>query len=221
MTDKTKRHLIVITITAILAITLKSIRETAGWDLAMHTWNKALGDLSIIYIMTTLAIGATTKIQPKLNKLLPWARPIGIWSMALALGHIIIVIGGWDNWNIPILFGFTIVKSGTLEFTMPGFSFANITGLIATLFGLTLLATSNDFSINKLGFKGWKYLQQRCVHLLYILAALHTFYFLYFFYYSYGRQTPPPNFFITLFPIIIVLLFISHCLSFYKVIKNK
>lgn len=221
MTDKTKRHLIVITVTAILTLILKSIREADGWDLAMHTWNKALGDLSILYIMTTLAIGASAKIKPSLKSFSHWARPIGIWSIALALGHILIVVGGWDDWNVLMLLGFSIVSSGTLEFTMPGFSFANITGLIAAFYGLALLSTSNDFSVNKLGYRSWKYLQQRCVYSLYILAALHTFYFLSFFYYSYGRQTPPPNFFITLFPILVIMLFITHCFSFFKVIKNK
>lgn len=221
LNSKTKKHLIVIAVTTPLLFILEAIRISDGWDLKMHSWNKACGDLSILYIMIALSIGALSKIKPTLGNLTLWARPIGIWSMVLALGHIVIVIGGWEDWNILILFGFSIVNGGSLEFTMPGFSFANITGLVAVFYGLVLLLTSNDFSVNKLGYKGWKYLQQRCVYSLYILAALHTFYFLLFFYYSYGRQTPPPNFFITLFPILVVMLFITHCISFYKVVKNK
>ena len=221
MTDKTKRHLVVLILSTILIVSLEYIRDLEGWELKMHTWNKAFGDVSIFYIMITLLIGSLSKINKHFSKFLPWARPIGIWSMIFALVHIVIVIGGWDDWNIWWLVGFSTVRDGTVQFTMPGFGFANIVGLIAVIYGLAVLATSNDSSITKLGFSSWKYLQQRCTHMLYILATLHTIYFLYYFYYSYNRELPPPNFLRNVFLIPVLLLFMTHCVSFFKVYKGK
>ena len=219
--DKIKRHIITLLASTVLILIIEQIRTAEGWGLKMHTWNKAFGDVSILYVVLTLAIGSLSRISDKLAFLRPWARPIGIWAMVFALVHIIIVIGGWDDWNIWWLLGFTEIRDGSTQFNLPGFGFANVIGFIAALYGLVLLATSNDSSIKKLGTDSWKYLQQRSAHFLYVLASLHTVYFLFYYYYSYGRQAPPPNFFRTTFIIIIIVITIIQALAFFKVIKKK
>jgi sulfoxide reductase heme-binding subunit YedZ len=54
------------------------------------------------------------------------------------------------------------------------FGLANYTGLISALVLLTLLSTSNDASLRKLGTPGWKSLQ-RWNYLCFGLLAVHTF----------------------------------------------
>jgi sulfoxide reductase heme-binding subunit YedZ len=54
------------------------------------------------------------------------------------------------------------------------FGFANFTGLFAALILVTLLATSNDAMLRKLGNPGWKTLQ-RWNYACFALAGLHTF----------------------------------------------
>ena len=54
------------------------------------------------------------------------------------------------------------------------FGLANFSGLIAVLILLALFATSNDFSLRKLGSPGWKKLQ-RWNYAVFALTAVHTF----------------------------------------------
>lgn len=53
------------------------------------------------------------------------------------------------------------------------FGFANYTGAISALLVIALLATSNDYSLRKLGSRGWKKLQ-RWNYALFALAGAHA-----------------------------------------------
>jgi sulfoxide reductase heme-binding subunit YedZ len=101
-------------------------------------------------------------------------RDIGIWAGIVSVAHAI--IGNCVHLRgRPWLY---YVYEKTQEHLVPirhdMFGFANLTGLIAALLLLALLATSNDASLRKMGQPGWKSLQ-RWNYAACGLTALHTF----------------------------------------------
>lgn len=193
------------------------------WLLEMHFWNKAFGDVGLILIMVALFIGAAARLFSFMGRAMTWQKEIGIWAMIFTLIHVYIVFDGWVEWRLSELFGYTLHKrTGQWILTDPGFALANIIGLIALFYGLVLLVTSNRLSVCLLIHRSWKYLQQRSVHFLYLLAGIHTAYFLYFYFMAFPRQPPPSNFFRLVFPVTIVLLSTVQTAAFCKeVLKDR
>ena len=203
---------IIAKLTALYFISLRS-----DWLPAMHYKNKAFGDVALILIMISLFIGSAARLFPFMNRYKSWLKEIGIVAIILSLIHVYIVLKGWIEWDFAELFGYALnSRTNQYVLTDPGFALANIVGIIALLYGLVLLLTSNNSSVRFLTYDSWKYLQQRSVHILYLFAAIHTAYFLYFYFFAFPRKPPPPNFFIYLFPALFICLSAIQAAAFCK-----
>jgi sulfoxide reductase heme-binding subunit YedZ len=130
------------------------------------SWNQVLADTSLILLCLILVLGPVERFVPRMRRLVPWGRELGIAMFVTAGLHVVILFdGSWD------LVG--------LSFGVDGFfsdeSFwkaANWVGLVALGYAVVLAATSNDFSQRRLG-RGWKFLQRQA-YTLFVLSWLHT-----------------------------------------------
>ncbi|OUS06271.1 hypothetical protein A9Q96_09850 [Rhodobacterales bacterium 52_120_T64] len=186
------RHVIVLIIATIIGYLFLISR--AEWS-AMHRYNRAIGDVSLILVAAAMVIGPLTRLIRKkwLRALLPYRRELGIWAVVAASIHLLIILIGWVELDLWRLFGFEF-HPGLQRYVMilHGFALANAVGIIALLYGLALALTSNDFSQRRLGPSVWKFVQQGS-YILWWLVILHTAYFLYVHFLDFHRETPEPN----------------------------
>ena len=102
-------------------------------------------------------------------------RDLGIWAGTAGVFHA--VVGNFEHlrgrpWLYYIYENWQ--EKHVQPFRHDIFGLGNFTGLVAALILLTLLATSNDASLRKLGTPGWKQLQ-RWNYVAFALMAVHTF----------------------------------------------
>ena len=204
-----KRHSIV----GILGIVLAYVffQSRGQWD-PMHAWNRAFGDVSLLYLSIIMLLGALSKLI-KVNKLLIWRRELGIWTGVTGIVHVLIILEGWVEWQ---LFRFFFVFSGfTGDWVLhPGFALGNILGIVALVYALILMLTSNDFSLKWMGNKTWSYVQSK-THIFYVLVVLHTAYFLFLHNFS------APNWLRNPFLIVISVIWITHLMAFFVTMKKN
>jgi len=186
------RHLIVIALGAVG--TYFFLESRAEWS-AMHRWNRAVGDVSLVLVALAMAVGPLSRLWRKAARLLPYRRELGIYAVVLATIHATIILIGWVNLDLMRLVGFEF-HPGLQKYVMvqQGFAFANLIGVLALLYGFVLAATSNDRSIRWLGNSVWKFVQQG-TYVLWWLSVVHTGYFLYLHFLDFHRNTPEPNWF--------------------------
>jgi len=147
-------------------------------------WNKldlitfitdATGYISLMLIAITLIIGPVNILLKRNNPPSSYyRRDLGIYSGALAVIHSLTGLfvhfrgNGWQYFLIKTANGYTI--------RLDDFGLANYTGLIAALFVLLLLITSNDFSIRKLNPAMWKNIQ-RLSYVMFVMVIIHSVYY--------------------------------------------
>jgi methionine sulfoxide reductase heme-binding subunit len=184
------RHLGALLIGALVTYGFLELRST--WS-AMHQWNRATGDASVVLISLSMSIGPLSRLWPRVRWLLPWRREFGAWGVVLAAVHTAIILAGWVEWDMMRLAGFAInPQTGQFVMVQHGFGLANAIGIVALIYGIVLGATSNDRSQNALGGAVWKFLQQSA-YVLWILIVVHTAYFLYMHFLDFHRPVPAPN----------------------------
>lgn len=128
---------------------------------------------ALVLLAVTLIIGPWRTLSGKPNVIsLDLRRDIGIWAGILGVLH-----AGFGQFvhlrGRPWLY-YIYEKWNVMPVRYDMFGFSNYTGLVAALLLVTLLATSNDLSLRKLGMPEWKRLQ-RWNYLCFGLTALHTF----------------------------------------------
>ena len=132
----------------------------------VELWNKVLADTSLILLCLILMLGPMARFVPRMRRLVPWGRELGIAMFVTAGLHVVVLFdGSWDV--IELSFGFNGFFSDESFWKA-----ANWVGLVALAYALALAATSNDFSQRRLG-RGWKFLQRQA-YTLFVLAWLHT-----------------------------------------------
>ena len=211
------RHLIIILL-AFLSVYL--IEQSSNWN-EMHSWNRATGDTSLLMITCALIIGPLIKIFPKSVWLVPWRRELGIYAVILALIHIAIIIVGWVEWDLIVLFGFE--SDSSLEgyvMTQRGFGLGNLLGVVAMLYGLLLAFSSNDLSQKFLGGSAWKFLQQTA-YIFWALVLLHTSYFLYFHFLDFHKDLPEPSWLQIPFFILVIVVIFLRVAAYIKTVRRK
>ncbi|MEP7131491.1 MAG: hypothetical protein ABI770_10215 [Sphingomicrobium sp.] len=131
---------------------------------------------ALVLIAATLLIGPLKLIgRKRLPVTIDLRRDIGIWAGMTGIFHAgvgqFVHLRGrpwvyyiYENWRAEHF----------LPVRYDPFGLANYSGLFAALILLALLATSNDFSLRKLGSPGWKKLQ-RWNYGVFALTAIHTF----------------------------------------------
>lgn len=205
------RHLGVLMIGALVTYGFLELRTS--WS-AMHQWNRATGDASVVVISLAMAIGPLSRLWPGARWLLPWRREFGVWGVVLAAVHTIIILAGWVEWDLMRLFGFAMIPE-IRQYVMVqhGFGLANAIGIVALLYGIVLGATSNDRSQSFLGGTVWKFLQQGA-YVLWILIIVHTAYFLYLHFLDFHRPIPAPNRIQMPFAVMVTFVAALQCAAF-------
>ncbi len=183
------RHLIVLVAAAVG--TFIFLESRAQWS-EMHRWNRAIGDVSLVMIALSMAIGPLARLAPRLRAAIPWRRELGIYGVLLAFVHTIIILAGWVEWDLMRIFGYQLHPSGVYVMLQHGFGLANVIGIIALLYGLVLAISSSDWSQRMLSGTVWKFLQQSS-YVLWMLIVVHTAYFLYLHFQDFHRSIPEPN----------------------------
>ena len=187
------RHLITATIAALMTVGFWLSRME--WSPDMRLW-RAVGDVAVVLLFGSLALGPAARLFRPLGRLLPWRRQVGIWAGLTALVHSLLVIDGWARWSVQRFLGYEFVpqleRDARLE---PGFGLANLIGLVALTWMLVLLATSSDRAMRFLGQSAWKWLHSGA-YVVFYLAVLHAGYFLFMHYtLSFHRAPAPENWF--------------------------
>lgn len=171
-----KRNFLIGTIT--LGLVYLSFLSRPEW-VPMHAWNRAFADVSLLLLFVTLLIGPLGKLQKHFNRFISWRRELGVWCAVTALLHVYVLFDGWFQWELIRMIIGVNQDSGRLTFD-PGFTLANLLGLISLVYLLLLALISNKKAIKILGKQAWDYLQQKS-SILYILVVTHTAFFLFFF----------------------------------------
>lgn len=209
-----RKHIMLGFITTIL--TFLFLESRSEWH-PMHAWNRAVANVSLLYLMVIIILGPLTRLFPRLNIILSWRRVLGIWSGITAIAHIIIIFDGWIEWDLLRLF-YIFTPFGGEWVLHPGFALANIIGIIGLIYYLLLMITSNNKTMKILGRKSWDFIQKR-TNTLYLLVIIHTFYFLFLHNTKNNNWLQIP--FIILVLAIVLLQLISFAFTVYKEKKSS
>ena len=126
------------------------------------------GYIAALLLAATLTLGALRIWRKKVNPVSSdLRRDIGIWSAFFSLAHVFFGLNvHMKNWM-----QYFIDDGGNLRTDL--FGITNYLGIIATLIVLTLLLTSNDFSLRYFGRERWKSIQ-RWNYVFVILVVAHS-----------------------------------------------
>lgn len=191
------------------------------WQEEMRLW-KSFGDAAYLSLVFTLMIGPLSMLWNSTKPLMIWRREVGIWSAILAATHGILISNGWIAWNVSKFFGYEFIPQlGRIARLEPGFGLANLIGLVAFLWLVTLAITSSDRVMRFLGSQSWKWLHNGS-HMIFYLAAMHTSYFLFIHYTeSFHRDVAPQSVFTIPFIISTVAALILQFSAYVKVVKTR
>ena len=187
----------------------------------MHRWNRALGDMSVVLIAISMAIGPLARLSGIFRKAIPWRREIGIYGVLLAVAHTVVILAGWVQWDLIRLFGYELhPATGVYVMLQHGFGLANVIGIVALVYGLVLAFASNDWSQRVLSGPVWKFLQQSA-YVLWMLIVIHTAYFLYLHFQDFHRSMPDPNWAQLPFAGLILFVSLLQFAAFVKTWRSK
>jgi methionine sulfoxide reductase heme-binding subunit len=128
----------------------------------------------LVLVATTLMIGPWNILRRKRNPISgDFRRDVGIWAGALGLVHSAIGQNVHLRGRPWLYYVYARKEHHAFPVRHDLFGFANYTGAASALILIALLATSNDYSLRKLGTPNWKQLQ-RWNYAIFALAAVHT-----------------------------------------------
>ncbi len=211
------RHLITLILAGIG--TYAFLASRTEWS-AMHRWNRAVGDMSLVLIALSMAFGPLSRLVPKIRGILVWRREFGIYGVLLAIVHLIIILAGWVKWDLIQIFGYQLHPAGFYVMTQQGFGLANVIGLIAVVYGIVLATTSSNWSQRVLGGPVWKFLQQSS-YVLWMLIVVHTAYFLYLHFQDYHKAVPDPNWAQWPFALLVAAVILLQIGAFVKTWRSR
>lgn len=168
---------------ALLVYLVWQINST--WSPDMRLW-KSFGGASFALLWFTVFIGPAARLWKPLTRFITWRRESGVWFFLISLIHAYLILDGWVRWSAWEFLGYQYVAEldQYLRFE-PGFGLANLMGLVALIFALTLAATSSDRAVSFLGTSSWKWLHM-FAYVIFYLAALHVVY------YAFIHYSPSP-----------------------------
>ncbi len=210
------RHLVVI-VFALLG-TYAFLWSRNEWS-EMHRWNRAVGDMSLVLVALAMSIGPLSRLWAGARRWIPWRRELGIYGVVLGFAHVIVILAGWVEWDLVRLFGYEIHPiQQRYVMVQHGFGLANVIGILALIYALMLLLSSNNWSQRKLGAGVWKFLQQSA-YVYWMLIVVHTAYFLYLHFQDFHRRVPDPNWAQLPFAALILLVLSLQLAAFLKTWK--
>ncbi len=162
-----------------LPIAIVSLLAGAGLygSLPGHDWiskvSMSSAYVSLALIGLTLAVGPwRTIMKQKMPVSQDLRRDLGIWAGITGLLHTVVGINVHLRGRPWLYFIYEHPERHAFPLRHDQFGFANESGLIASLLLAMLLATSNDWSLRRLGTPGWKKLQ-RWSYGMFALVVLH------------------------------------------------
>ncbi len=168
------RH-VAMAVAGILAVTLVW-QVNSTWSPDMRLW-KAFGGGSFFLLWFALFIGPAARVFAPLNRFVSFRREAGVWFFLIALVHTYLILDGWVRWSVWEFFGYQYISETEMYMRAEaGFGLANLAGLMAFIFALTLAATSFDRAVNFLGVSSWKWLHSFS-NVVFYLSAIHVLYF--------------------------------------------
>lgn len=160
------RHLAAAGVTVAIVFVFWSVHDQAvrSGD-GSGLWNKVFADASVVLLCLVLMLGPLARFVPRLRRLVPWGRELGIAMFVTAALHVALIVPhlGESGW-IENMFG-SFSGEGAVEA-------ANSVGWLAFVVVLVLVATSNDLSHRVLG-RGWKFVQRQA-YTLFVLTVMHS-----------------------------------------------
>lgn len=129
---------------------------------------------ALLLLVATLAVGPLNVLMRRRNPVsIDLRRDLGIWAGILALVHTVIGQDVHLRGRPWLYYVYPRHPYRLFPVRHDVFGVANYTGLACTLLVLLLLATSNDYSLRKLGTRSWKKLQ-RWNYAAFALLVIHA-----------------------------------------------
>ena len=211
------RHLIVLIAAGLGTYLFLELR--AQWS-PMHRWNRAIGDVSMLLVALSMAIGPASRLLPIVRRAIPFRRELGIYGVLLAFVHTFIILAGWVEWDLVRIFGYQLHPQGMYVMLQHGFGLANVIGIVALIYGTILALSSSNWCQRKLGGAVWKFLQQSA-YVLWMLIVVHTAYFLYLHFQDFHRRVPEPNELQIPFAILVTFIIVLQLAAFLKTWRSR
>lgn len=212
------RHAVTVLLAILLVYLFGAVH--GQWS-AMHRWNRATADASLILLTFTMAIGPAARIWTTLRRLLAFRREFGIYAVLLTLIHTAIILEGWVEWDLARLVGFEFHPGlGHYVMVQHGFGLANLVGVLALAYGSVLMITSNDRCVRLLSGPIWKFLQTGA-YVLWALVVAHTAYFLFMHFLDFHRPLPPTNPLRWPFVVLVVLVLVLRFAAFIQTWRQR
>ena len=167
-----RHHLPLAAISALLVVLLYITRPYAD---VLSRASFATAYPATAFLALTLAIGPFNILAGRRNPVSSdLRRDIGIWAGLLGVAHAAIGQCVHLRGKPWLYYIYEHRERHWLPLRHDLFGFANYTGAFSTLLLVVLLATSNDYSLRRLGTPGWKQLQ-RWNYAVFALAGAHAF----------------------------------------------
>ena len=184
------RHFCVVLLAALLTYVFLVIHSK--WA-PIHRWNRAFADASLVLLAITMMIGPVVRLRSAWGRLVPWRRELGVHAVGFGTIHLLLVLDGWIEWDLPRLLGLLVhpIRGGYVM-SEHGFGLANVLGIVALVYGIILVAISNEHAVRRLGGSVWKFIQ-RGAYILWALVVIHTAYFLFMHVLHYHPPAPDPK----------------------------
>lgn len=129
---------------------------------------------ALILLAVTLGIGPLNVLMRRRNPVsVDLRRDVGIWAGILAVAHTAIGQNVHLRGRPWLYYVYQRSEHHTFPIRHDVFGMSNYTGALCTLVVLLLLATSNDWSLRRLGTVQWKKLQ-RWNYAAFALLAIHA-----------------------------------------------
>jgi len=129
---------------------------------------------ALILLLATLAIGPLHVLWRRGNPIsMDLRRDVGIWAGVLAVVHTVIGQNVHLRGRPWLYYVYQHWRRHVVPLRHDVFGLANYTGMLCTLLIVALLATSNDYSLRRLGTRSWKKLQ-RWNYAAFGLVAIHA-----------------------------------------------
>lgn len=213
-----RRHVLVLLLAAVL---VPLFAEVQGQWSAMHRWNRAFGDASLVLVALSFGLGPLSRLYRRAGRFLAFRREMGIYGCILAFVHAFIVLAGWVEYDLNRLFGFEFHPQLQIYVMVEnGFGLGNALGIGALVLVLLLATTSNDFAVRKLGSSGWKFIQMGVLPLWWLSIA-HVAYFLYAHFLSFHRNIPDPNPLQLPFAILVALILALRIAAYVRTVRGR
>lgn len=163
---------------------------------------------SLVLLAATLLLGPWRLLTRKRNPVSDdLRRDIGIWAGALGVLHSFIGQCVHLRGRPWLYYVYDARSHHSFPLRHDMFGFANFTGALGTLVLIALLATSNDYSLRRLGTPQWKRLQ-RWNYAVFAAVVFHAFA-----YQSIEKQKLP---FVLIVAISVVLTIVFQLIGFQK-----